>query len=44
MYSDKNKCLAAETGYQKNSEALAAANNEYEQTFERLLELEEKSK
>ncbi len=44
IYSDKNKFLAAETGYQKNSEALAAANNEYEQTFERLLELEEKSK
>ncbi len=44
IYSDKNKFLAAETGYQKNTEALAAANNEYEQTFERLLELEEKSK
>jgi ATP-binding cassette subfamily F protein 3 len=44
IYSDKNKFLAAEAGYQKNSEALAAANNEYEQTFEKLLELEEKSK
>ena len=44
IYSDKYKFLAAEAGYQKNSEALAAANNEYEQTFEKLLELEEKSK
>ncbi|HTN05944.1 ABC-F family ATP-binding cassette domain-containing protein [Agriterribacter sp.] len=44
IYSDKNKFLAAESGYQKNSEALAATNKEYEQTFEKLLELEEKSK
>jgi ATP-binding cassette subfamily F protein 3 len=44
IYSDKNKFLAAESNYQKNSEALAAANSEYEQTFEKLLELEEKNK
>ncbi|HRO46107.1 ribosomal protection-like ABC-F family protein [Agriterribacter sp.] len=44
IYSDKNKFLAAESGYQKNGEALAAANKEYEQTFEKLLELEEKNK
>jgi ATP-binding cassette subfamily F protein 3 len=44
IYSDKNKFLAAESNYQKNSEALAAAHSDYEQTFEKLLELEEKSK
>lgn len=44
IYSDKNKFLSAESNYQKNSEALAAANSEYEQTFEKLLELEEKNK
>src|SRR5690606_34155889 len=33
IYSDKNKFLAAESNYQKNSEALAAANSEYEQAF-----------
>ena len=44
IYSDKNKFLSAESNYQKNSEALAAANSEYEQTFEKLLELEERNK
>ena len=44
IYSDKNKFLTAESNYQKNSEALTAANSAYEQTFEKLLELEEKSK
>ncbi|HEX5027033.1 MAG TPA: ABC-F family ATP-binding cassette domain-containing protein [Agriterribacter sp.] len=44
IYSDKNRFLTTETNYKKNAEALAAANKEYEQTFEKLLELEEQGK
>ncbi len=44
IYSDKNKFLATETNYKRNAEALAVANKEYEQTFEKLLELEEHGK
>ncbi|MGN6491037.1 MAG: ABC-F family ATP-binding cassette domain-containing protein [Agriterribacter sp.] len=44
IYSDKNKFLAAEADYKKNSDALASINREYEAAFEKLLELEEKNK
>lgn len=44
IYADKNRFLGVESDYQKNGEALAAANREYERTFEKLLELEEKNK
>ncbi|MCC6290272.1 MAG: ABC-F family ATP-binding cassette domain-containing protein [Chitinophagaceae bacterium] len=44
IYSDKNKFLAAETGYKKAATALESANKEYEVVFEKLMELEEKGK
>ncbi|MGN6435462.1 MAG: ABC-F family ATP-binding cassette domain-containing protein [Agriterribacter sp.] len=44
IYSDKNKFLAAEADYKKNSDALNSINREYEAAFEKLLELEEKSR
>lgn len=44
IYSDKNKFLAAEIDYKKSSTALDIVNREYEQVFEKLMELEEKNK
>ncbi len=39
-YSDRSKFVAAETDYKKTSDQLAAANREYEQVFEKIMELE----
>ncbi len=44
IYSDKNKFLAVETEYKKNSTTLNITNKEYEVAFEKLMELEEKNK
>ena len=39
-YSDRNKFVAAETNYKKASEELKVANRQYEQVFEKIMELE----
>jgi ATP-binding cassette subfamily F protein 3 len=39
-YSDRNKFVQAETDYKKASEELNKANKEYEQVFEKIMELE----
>ncbi len=39
-YSDKNKFVQAETDYKKAAEELEKCNAEYEQVFEKLMELE----
>ncbi|HXO77139.1 MAG TPA: ABC transporter C-terminal domain-containing protein, partial [Puia sp.] len=39
-YSDRNKFVAAETDYKKASEELKMANRQYEQVFEKIMELE----
>ncbi len=39
-YSDKTKFLAAETAYKKAADELASLNRQYEQLFERIMELE----
>lgn len=39
-YSDKNKFVAAETDYKKTSDELDKANRQYEQVFEKIMELE----
>jgi ATP-binding cassette subfamily F protein 3 len=39
-YSDKNKFVAAEADYKKASEELTKANRQYEQVFEKIMELE----
>ncbi|MBW7890206.1 MAG: ABC-F family ATP-binding cassette domain-containing protein [Chitinophagaceae bacterium] len=44
IYADKEKFLQAESNYQKSVETLARADKEYEKVFEKLLELEEKSR
>ena len=39
-YSDKNKFVAAETEYKKTADELEKANRQYEQIFEKIVELE----
>jgi len=39
-YSDKNKFVKAESDYRKTSDELANANRQYEQVFEKIVELE----
>ncbi|HXB96238.1 MAG TPA: ATP-binding cassette domain-containing protein, partial [Puia sp.] len=39
-YSDKNKFVTAETEYKKTSDLLEKANRQYEQVFEKIMELE----
>ena len=39
-YSDRNKFVAAETDYKKASDELEKANRQYEQVFEKIMELE----
>ena len=39
-YSDKNKFVQAEADYKKTSDELGKANREYEQVFEKIMELE----
>lgn len=39
-YSDRNKFAAAEAAYKKTSEELEKANKQYEQVFEKIMELE----
>ncbi|HEV9035869.1 MAG TPA: ATP-binding cassette domain-containing protein, partial [Puia sp.] len=39
-YSDKNKFIKAETDYKKTSDELDKANRQYEQVFEKIMELE----
>jgi ATP-binding cassette subfamily F protein 3 len=39
-YSDKNKFVTAESDYKKASEELEKANRQYEQVFEKIVELE----
>ena len=39
-YSDRNKFVAAEADYKKASEELKVANRQYEQVFEKIMELE----
>jgi ATP-binding cassette subfamily F protein 3 len=39
-YSDKNKFVTAESEYKKTSEQLDKANREYEQVFEKIVQLE----
>ncbi|MBS1597623.1 MAG: ABC-F family ATP-binding cassette domain-containing protein [Bacteroidetes bacterium] len=39
-YSDKNKFIQAEADYQRASNELARANEQYEQLFEKIMELE----
>ena len=39
-YSDKNKFVAAEAEYKKASDELGKANRQYEQVFEKIVELE----
>jgi ATP-binding cassette subfamily F protein 3 len=39
-YSDKNKFVAAETDYKRASDELNKANRQYEQVFEKIMELE----
>jgi ATP-binding cassette subfamily F protein 3 len=39
-YSDKNKFIKAETDYKKTSDELGKANRQYEQVFEKIMELE----
>jgi len=39
-YSDKNKFVQAEADYQKTSDALIKTNQQYEQVFEKIMELE----
>ncbi|HYF30042.1 MAG TPA: ABC-F family ATP-binding cassette domain-containing protein [Chitinophagaceae bacterium] len=39
-YADKNKFVQAETDYKKAAEELYKVNSEYEQVFERIMELE----
>lgn len=41
-YSDKNKFVATETAYQQKTKELAQLNKEYEQTFEKVMDLEAK--
>ena len=40
IYGDKNKFLQAEAGYNKAAKELATANKEYEEVFEKMMELE----
>jgi ATP-binding cassette subfamily F protein 3 len=40
IYGDKNKFLQAEANYNKAAKELANANKEYEEVFERMMELE----
>jgi ATP-binding cassette subfamily F protein 3 len=40
IYGDKNKFLQAEASYNKAAKELADANKEYEEVFERMMELE----
>jgi ATP-binding cassette subfamily F protein 3 len=40
IYGDKNKFLQAESSYNKAAKELADANREYEEVFERMMELE----
>jgi ATP-binding cassette subfamily F protein 3 len=39
-YSDKNRFVKAETDYKKTSDELEKANRQYEQVFEKIMELE----
>jgi ATP-binding cassette subfamily F protein 3 len=39
-YSDKNRFVTAETEYKKTSDELEKANRQYEQIFEKIVELE----
>jgi ATP-binding cassette subfamily F protein 3 len=39
-YSDKNKFVTAESEYKKASEELGKVNRQYEQVFEKIVELE----
>ena len=39
-YSDKGKFVIAEAEYKKASEELGKANRQYEQVFEKIMELE----
>ena len=39
-YSDKNKFIKAESEYKKTSDELDKANRQYEQVFEKIMELE----
>jgi ATP-binding cassette subfamily F protein 3 len=39
-YSDKNKFVQAEADYKKASDELGKANRQYEQVFEKIMELE----
>lgn len=43
-YSDKTKFLEAESNYKKASDELNHLNSEYEKLFEKIMELEQKSK
>ena len=40
VYSDKSKFLEAENGYKKADQELAGLNKQYEQLFEKIMELE----
>jgi ATP-binding cassette subfamily F protein 3 len=42
IYSDKNKFLQTETDYKKVTADLAAANKQYEEVFEKIMDLETK--
>ncbi|MEO6537317.1 MAG: ATP-binding cassette domain-containing protein [Ferruginibacter sp.] len=42
IYNDKNKFLRVETDYNKALRELEAANNEYEEIFEKMMEIEER--
>ncbi len=39
-YSDKNKFVAAEMEYKKTNDELGKANRQYEQVFDKIVELE----
>lgn len=39
-YSDKNRFVEAETAYKKAEQELASLNKQYEQLFEKIMELE----
>ncbi|MES1224859.1 MAG: ABC-F family ATP-binding cassette domain-containing protein, partial [Bacteroidota bacterium] len=44
VYSDKNKFLNTESEYKKSIEELSALNKQYEETFEKIVSLEESQK
>jgi ATP-binding cassette subfamily F protein 3 len=39
-YSDKNKFVTAEADYKKTSDELSKANRQYEEVFDKIVELE----